>query len=172
MNAAWLRWREVTGVLCGKKMLMYLKSKIYRIVVQPIALYGSEHWPSTKAAEWLLHSMEMLMAHMTLGVSLLDHITNDTIHQQFGIAPIEAKMREMPALVWPRLTISPRYSFQHCLPPRGERPPATRKIEATMARCYQCRHLRALHLNPGDTLDRTKWRLKIRITNPTSVGQR
>ncbi|XP_067121870.1 uncharacterized protein [Centruroides vittatus] len=41
VNMAWLRWREVTGVLCDKKMSTYPKSKIYRTLVRPVALYGS-----------------------------------------------------------------------------------------------------------------------------------
>ena len=38
VSAAWIRWKEVTGVLCDKKMPVGLKSKIYRTVVRPDTL--------------------------------------------------------------------------------------------------------------------------------------
>ncbi|EYC42513.1 hypothetical protein Y032_0528g2973, partial [Ancylostoma ceylanicum] len=41
-NDAWSKWRQVTGVMCDKKVSLKLKSKIYRTVVQPVALYGAE----------------------------------------------------------------------------------------------------------------------------------
>ena len=39
INATWMRFRDVTGVLCDKKMPIRLKSKIYRTMVKPVALY-------------------------------------------------------------------------------------------------------------------------------------
>ncbi|KAK6743521.1 hypothetical protein RB195_010658 [Necator americanus] len=49
VNAAWMRWKMATGVLCDKRVPVRLKSKIYRTVVCPVALYGCECWPTTKA---------------------------------------------------------------------------------------------------------------------------
>ncbi|KAK6730227.1 hypothetical protein RB195_006969 [Necator americanus] len=40
VNAAWMKWKMATGVLCDKKVPVRLKSKIYRTVVRPVALYG------------------------------------------------------------------------------------------------------------------------------------
>ncbi len=63
INAAWLKWRQVTGVLCDKKMPEYLKAKVYKTVVRPVALYGAKCWPATKKHELALHAMEMKMLH-------------------------------------------------------------------------------------------------------------
>ncbi|KAK6734411.1 hypothetical protein RB195_017912 [Necator americanus] len=42
VNAAWMKWKMATGVLCDKKDLVRLKSKIYRTVMRPVALYGCD----------------------------------------------------------------------------------------------------------------------------------
>ncbi|XP_066469312.1 vomeronasal type-2 receptor 26-like [Tiliqua scincoides] len=47
VNATWMKWRQVTEscviIECPDA---FLKSKIYRTVVHPVALYGSECWPA------------------------------------------------------------------------------------------------------------------------------
>ncbi|EYB97639.1 hypothetical protein Y032_0139g2136 [Ancylostoma ceylanicum] len=41
----------MTGVLCDKNIPDRFKSKVYRAVVQSVALYGAECWPATKEVE-------------------------------------------------------------------------------------------------------------------------
>ncbi|XGW23671.1 hypothetical protein V3C99_005693, partial [Haemonchus contortus] len=45
INAAWMKWRESTGILCDRRCSRTLKGKVYRTVVRPTMLYGSECWP-------------------------------------------------------------------------------------------------------------------------------
>ncbi|VDO19903.1 unnamed protein product [Heligmosomoides polygyrus] len=94
VNAAWSKWRSLTGVLCDRKIPEHLKSKIYRAVVRPVAMYGAECWPATKEAESRLSVMETKMLRWTAGVTRLDRIRNDAIRQKFGVALIADKMRE------------------------------------------------------------------------------
>ncbi|VDP55236.1 unnamed protein product [Heligmosomoides polygyrus] len=91
----------MTGVLCGRKILERLKSKIYRAVVRPVAMYGAECWPATKEVETRsteqssgLSVMETKMLCWTAGVTRMDSIGNDVIRQTFGVAPRADKMRE------------------------------------------------------------------------------
>ncbi|PIO72190.1 hypothetical protein TELCIR_05892 [Teladorsagia circumcincta] len=85
----------MTGVLCDKKIPERLKSKIYRTVVRPVAIYGAECWPVTKEGEARLSVMETKMLRWTAGVTRLDHIRNDTIRRRFGVAPIADKMLKL-----------------------------------------------------------------------------
>ncbi|KAK6726977.1 hypothetical protein RB195_004962 [Necator americanus] len=94
VNAAWMKWKMATGVLCDKKVPVRLKSKIYRTVVRPVALYGCECWPTTKALERVLHAMEMRMLRWTIGVTLKEKVSNDTVRSIFGVVPITEKMKE------------------------------------------------------------------------------
>ncbi|EYB85329.1 hypothetical protein Y032_0300g1803 [Ancylostoma ceylanicum] len=93
-NAAWMKWRTTTGILCDKKMPIRLKSKGYRTVVRPVALYGTECWAATKAAKQVLHTMEMRMLRWSMGVTLKDKAPNEVVRSTFGVAPIADKMRE------------------------------------------------------------------------------
>ncbi|VDP11557.1 unnamed protein product [Heligmosomoides polygyrus] len=94
VSAAWFKWRSLTGMLCDKKTPERFKSKIYRAVVRPVAMYGVECWPATKEAETRLSVMETKMLRWTAGVTRMDRIRNDVIRQKFGVAPIVYRMRE------------------------------------------------------------------------------
>ena len=48
ITAAWSKWREVTRTICDKKMLLKLKCKVYKTVIRPALLYGSECWAVDK----------------------------------------------------------------------------------------------------------------------------
>jgi hypothetical protein len=166
VNATWMRWREVTGVLCDRKMPTRLKSRIYRTVVRPVALYATECWPTTGAAERRLHAMEMRMVRWVMGISLLDHVTNDMIRRQFGIAPINEKMRE-GRLRWfghvERAAPGTVAGIANHLEVDGRRPrgrPKQRWRDTINA------DLKSSNLRHEDAQDRAKWRRAIRRADP------
>ena len=42
VNAAWDKWRDLSGVISDKKMPRKLKIKLYMTVIRPVFLYGAE----------------------------------------------------------------------------------------------------------------------------------
>jgi len=48
IRVGWQKWKSALGVLCDKRVPIGLKGKIYRMVVRPAVLYGSECWPLKK----------------------------------------------------------------------------------------------------------------------------
>ncbi|EYC14573.1 hypothetical protein Y032_0040g286 [Ancylostoma ceylanicum] len=58
---AWLKWRESTGILCDRRCSRVLEGKIYRTVVRPAMMYGSECRPVSKTHERMLITAEMRM---------------------------------------------------------------------------------------------------------------
>ncbi|VDO92280.1 unnamed protein product [Heligmosomoides polygyrus] len=74
------------------KIPEHFKSKIYRAVVRPVAMYGTECWSATKEAETRLSVTKTKMLHRTAGVTLMGRIRNDAIRQKFGVAPIADKI--------------------------------------------------------------------------------
>ncbi|VDO18658.1 unnamed protein product [Heligmosomoides polygyrus] len=88
-------WLLLLGVLYDKNIPERLKSKIYRAVVRPVAIYGAECWPVTKEIEKRLSVMETKMLRWTAGVTRLDRVRNESIRQRFGFTPIFKKMAKL-----------------------------------------------------------------------------
>ena len=48
------KFKELSGVLCGKKWPMKLKGKVFKAYVRTAKVYGSETWVMRKTAENVL----------------------------------------------------------------------------------------------------------------------
>ncbi|KAI5738368.1 hypothetical protein M8J77_006061 [Diaphorina citri] len=94
IQIAWNKFRSMTGVLCDRKMPVKLKGKIYKSVVRPALLYGSECWTMYKTYSNKLSTTETRMLRMSGGVTLKDRIKNIYIRGSFGVRAIEEKLEE------------------------------------------------------------------------------
>ena len=54
-----MKWREVSGVMCVRKMPVELKDEVFKTIIRPVMTYGSECWPVTNKEENKLNSAEM-----------------------------------------------------------------------------------------------------------------
>ena len=166
IDAAWLKWRQCSGVLCDKKMPIKLKSRIYRTVVRPVALYGAQTWPVTKKVEQKMSVAEMKMSRWSLGVTRLDKIPNTEIRKKMGIAPIADKMRES-RLRWyghvqrqdPEQVAKTAWELEiDGVRPRGR--PKMRYIDTVKKDMVE------VGLREQDAKDRVKWRGLSRAADP------
>ena len=48
VRLAWMKWKQLTGVLCDKKVPIKLKDKVYKTVIKPTMTYGAECWAVRK----------------------------------------------------------------------------------------------------------------------------
>jgi hypothetical protein len=46
IKAGWLKWCQISDVLCDPRVPLKLKGKFYRIAIRPAMLYGAECWPT------------------------------------------------------------------------------------------------------------------------------
>ena len=92
--AAWKKWKELSGVLCDRRMPVAVKGKVYRTMVRPVLMYGSETWTMTRREEERLQRTEMRMLRWILGLTLRYKKRNDDIRRILGIACITDKVRE------------------------------------------------------------------------------
>jgi len=92
--AAWKKWKELTGVLCDRRMPSAVKGKAYRTVVRPVLTYGSEAWTLRRCEEERLERTEMPMFHWILGLTLKGRKRNDDICCIIGVACITDKVHK------------------------------------------------------------------------------
>jgi hypothetical protein len=48
IKTGWLKWRQVSGVLCDRRIPLKLKCKFYSTTIRPTILYKAECWPSKR----------------------------------------------------------------------------------------------------------------------------
>ena len=91
VQLAWNKWREITGVICDKKIPVKLKHKIYKTVIKPTMTYGAECWTMKKKDEMLMNKTEMRMLRWIQGVSLREHKRNEEIREAATVQPIATR---------------------------------------------------------------------------------
>ena len=93
VTKAWLKWRELSRVICDKKIPTKLKLLIYETVIRPTLLYGCETWPMSVKDEKRIATAEMRMVRWAMGVSLLEHRRNEEILEKAKVEAIATVMR-------------------------------------------------------------------------------
>lgn len=169
ITTAWSKWRAASGVLCDRKVSDRLKSKIYRTVVRPVALYGTECWPITKEVERRLGVMETKMLRWSGGLTRLDRVRNEDVRERFGVAPISDKLRENRLRWYGHVLRAEEHSIAKTamqLEVTGPRPKGRPKQ----------RWLDVLHndmkfagLHPDNANDKVKWRQRSRKADPATM---
>ena len=44
IRIGWMKWKEVSGVMCDRKMPVELKNKVLKTIIKPAMTHGSECW--------------------------------------------------------------------------------------------------------------------------------
>ncbi|VDL71988.1 unnamed protein product [Nippostrongylus brasiliensis] len=169
INAAWAKWRESTGILCDKRCSRVLKGKVYRAVVRPALIYGSECWPVTKAHEKRMHSAEMRMLRWTCGWTRLDRVRNEDVREVMRTAPVHFKMREQRLRWFGHVMRRPddhpvRKALEFEVPGKRPRGAPKKKWSDVIKN-----DLKEVGATLQDAQDRCKWRLLTRTADPATV---
>ena len=94
VRLAWNTWREVTGVICDRKVPVKLKHEIYTNVIRPTMTYGAECWTIKNKDEMLMHKTEMRMVRYIQCVSLREHNRNEEIREAATVQPIATHLMQ------------------------------------------------------------------------------
>ena len=94
VQAAWNNWRRTSGVLCDRRISARVKGRVYKAVVRPALLYGSETWALKKTQERKIEVAEMRMLRWMCGVTKLDRIRNEHIRGTVKVVEASAKAQE------------------------------------------------------------------------------
>ena len=166
VKAAWSKWREVAGVVCDRRMPRRLKIKIYKTVIRPVLMYGSETWALRKKEQNLLERTEMRMLRWLLGVSLRERIRNEEIRRLAEVACVSEKIREARLRWFGKVVRSDEESAVSRVwkePVGGKRSRGRQKIRWTDT---VSEDLRLKGLGQTEARDRKTWRRKIRCADP------
>lgn len=72
-------------ILWSKNITKNTKKHIYQAMIQPVLTYGSEAWVTDKNMAQKLLSTEMMYWRRCSGLTLLDHVRNDTIREKMEV---------------------------------------------------------------------------------------
>ena len=96
VRCGWKKFRELSGILTSKKVVLWLKGKVYGACVRSLMIYGSETWAVNAEQEAKLERAEMRMVRWMCGVSLREKKTNAELRElgeYMGIEKISDAMR-------------------------------------------------------------------------------
>ena len=94
VQAGWKNWRDLSGVLCDRKVPVKVKGKLYKSVVRPALMYGMETLPMKKLNERKMEVTEMKMLRWMCGVTRNDRIRNEYIRGTTKVTEITNKIQE------------------------------------------------------------------------------
>ena len=92
IQAGWMSWRKVSGVLCGRTLSAKAKGKMYKNVVRPAMLYGMETMAVTERQMGKMEVAELKMVRWARGVTRKDKIKNEYVRGTAKIAKLGDKL--------------------------------------------------------------------------------
>ncbi|KAA5580537.1 hypothetical protein F3G14_18690 [Acinetobacter baumannii] len=150
-------------------MPVKLKVVIYKTIIRPVLMYGSETWAATKRNVHTIQVAEMKMLRWMCGVTRLDKIRNEYVRGRLGVRDIADKMQESRLRWYGHVKRKPpdyvgNLALLLDLPgrrPRGR--PKTRWRDVVLKDKRECK------VAGEDVEDRAKWRSKVRKADPTTM---
>ena len=85
VRVGWMKFRELSGVLCGRKWSAKLKGRVYKTCVRAAMVYGGETWVMRKEEEGMLQRAERAMVRMMCGVKWRDRRNSKQLMQMVGL---------------------------------------------------------------------------------------
>ena len=166
IQAGWMSWKKVFGVLCDRKLSARVKGKMYKSVVRPAMLYGMETVAVTERQVAKMEVAELKMVRWALGVTRKDKIRNEYVRGTAKIAKLGDKLRNA-RLCW----------YGH-VKRREEGYVGKRMMEMAVPGRRKRERPRRRWINPAsedmkrvgakeeDKVDRVKWRILSRCGDP------
>ena len=93
IQARWMSWKKMSGVLCDRKLSAKVKGKMYKSVVKPTMLYGMETVAVMERQVGKMEVAELKMVRWALGVTKKDKIRNEYVRRTAKIAKLGDKLR-------------------------------------------------------------------------------
>ena len=86
VRVGWMKFRDLSGVLCGRKWSVKMKGRVYKACVRAAMIYGGETWVMRKEEEGVLQRAERAMVRMMCGVKLRDRKSSVELMSMVGLS--------------------------------------------------------------------------------------
>ena len=86
VRVGWMKFKEMSGLLCGKRWSVKLKGRVYKTCVRTAMIYGGETWVMRKEEENVLQRAERAMVRMMCGVKLSDRKSSKELMAMIGLS--------------------------------------------------------------------------------------
>ncbi len=93
VQAAWMSFKELGGLLCGNKLGLKQKGRLYKGCIRSVLGYGAEIWTTGVKELNKLVSTERKMLRMMCGITLKDKVTNVEVAERVGVESLEVWLR-------------------------------------------------------------------------------
>ena len=93
IQAGWMSWKKVSGVLRDRKLLARVKGKMYKSVVRLAMFYGMEMVAVTERQVGKMEVAELEIVRWALGVTRKNKIRNEYVKGTAKIAELDDKLR-------------------------------------------------------------------------------
>ena len=134
---------EDVWVLCDRKLLTKIKSKMYKSVVRPTMLYGMKTVAETERQMGKMKVTELKMVRWALGVTRKDKIRSEYMRETAKMAKLGYKLRNARLcwlLVWTRKKERRRLRGEKDDGDGGARQKEKRKAKEKVDECDERRH--------------------------------
>ena len=85
MRCRWVKFRECSELLYGRRFPLRLKGAVYKSYVWPAILYGSEVWCLRESEMVILQRTERSLVRAVYGVQLKDRETSTNLMVMLGL---------------------------------------------------------------------------------------
>ena len=100
MNQGYRAWGDLKSVLSNRGLGIKAKKCLYKGVIVPTALYGSEAWGMRSAERRKVNVLEMKCLRSLVGVSRMDRVRNGEVRKRAGIERELASRADQRVLKW------------------------------------------------------------------------
>ena len=94
VRAAWMKFRELGGILCTRGASLRMKGVVYKACVRSVLTYGAETWAMKAGVFQRLRATERRMLRMICGVTLKDMVESTVIASRVGVNDLEEHLRQ------------------------------------------------------------------------------
>ena len=93
IQAGWMNWKKVSGIVCDRKLSAKVKGKIYQSVIRSAMLYEVETVATTEKQLGQTEVAELKMVRWALGITSKDKTNNEFVRGTAKVAKLGDKLR-------------------------------------------------------------------------------